>query len=45
MAADVVSPFMALLSFRGIDIPSPPAQGQQGRLSYFNIGGNIRQST
>jgi hypothetical protein len=37
MAVDAVSPFMALLSFRGIDTPSLQAQGQQRRLSYFNI--------
>src|SRR6202163_35725 len=29
--------FMALLSFRGIDTPSLPAQGEQRRSSYFNI--------
>jgi len=28
---------MALLSFRGIDTPSLPAQGEQRRYSYFNI--------
>jgi len=28
---------MALLSFRGIDTPSLPAQGEQRRLSLFNI--------
>jgi hypothetical protein len=28
---------MALLSFRGIDTPSLPAQGEQRRSSYFNI--------
>jgi hypothetical protein len=34
---DVVCPFMALLSFRGIDTPSLAAQGEQRRLSLFNI--------
>jgi hypothetical protein len=29
--------FMALLSFRGIDTPSLPAQGEQRRSFYFNI--------
>jgi hypothetical protein len=29
---------MALLSFRGISTPSLPAQGEQRRSSYFNIG-------
>jgi hypothetical protein len=33
----VVCPFMALLSFRGIDTPSLAAQGEQRRLSLFNI--------
>jgi hypothetical protein len=28
---------MALLSFRGIDTPSLPAQGEQRRSFYFNI--------
>jgi transposase InsO family protein len=28
---------MALLSFRGINTPSLPAQGGQRRFSYFNI--------
>src|SRR5216684_1841972 len=37
IAVDVVCPFMALLSFRGIDTPSLPAQGEQRRLSLFNI--------
>jgi hypothetical protein len=37
----VVNLFMALLSFRGIDTPSLPAQGEQRRLSYFNIGRGI----
>jgi len=29
--------FMALLSFRGFDTPSLPAQGEQRRSFYFNI--------
>src|ERR1700684_4384257 len=37
IAVDVVGPFMALLSFRGIDTPSLAAQGEQRRLSLFNI--------
>src|SRR6516164_6470034 len=37
IAVDVVCPFMALLSFRGIDTPSLAAQGEQRRLSLFNI--------
>jgi hypothetical protein len=37
----VVSPFMALLSFRGISTPSLPAQGEQRRSSYFNIDRDI----
>ena len=37
IAVDVVSLFMALLSFRGISTPSLPAQGEQRRSSYFNI--------
>jgi hypothetical protein len=32
---------MALLSFRGIDNPSLPAQGEQRRSSYFNISRGI----
>jgi hypothetical protein len=32
---------MALLSFRGIDNPSLPAQGEQRRSSYFNISQGI----
>jgi hypothetical protein len=42
MAVDVVSLFMALLSFRGIDTPSLSAQGEQRRPSYFNIDRDIR---
>src|SRR6476619_6367281 len=34
---DVITFFMALLSFRGISTPSLPAQGEQRRSSYFNI--------
>jgi hypothetical protein len=41
MAVDVVSLFMALLSFRGIDTPSLPAQGEQRRPIYFNIDRDI----
>src|ERR1700694_2977164 len=37
IAVVVVNPFMALLSFRGIDTPSLPAQGEQRRPSLFNI--------
>src|ERR1700747_708545 len=37
IAVDVVCPFMALLSFRGIDTPSLAAQGERRRLSLFNI--------
>jgi hypothetical protein len=37
IAVDVVGPFMALLSFRGIDTPSLAAQGEQRRLSLFNF--------
>ena len=37
IAVDVVSLFMALLSFRGISTPSLSAQGEQRRFSYFNI--------
>jgi hypothetical protein len=33
--------FMALLSFRGFDTPSLPAQGEQRRSTYFNIGRDI----
>jgi hypothetical protein len=33
----MVDVFMALLSFRGFDTPSLPAQGEQRRSSYFNI--------
>jgi hypothetical protein len=33
----MVDVFMALLSFRGFDTPSLPAQGEQRRFSYFNI--------
>jgi hypothetical protein len=32
---------MALLSFRGFDTPSLPAQGEQRRSTYFNIGRDI----
>ena len=44
-AIDVVlTLFMALLSFRGINTPSLPAQGGQRRFSYFNIQrGNPRR--
>lgn len=41
MAVDVVSLFMALLSFRGIDTQSLPAQGEQRRPIYFNIDRGI----
>jgi hypothetical protein len=41
MAVDVVSLFMALLSFRGIDTQSLPAQGEQRRPIYFNIDRDI----
>jgi hypothetical protein len=34
----MVGVFMALLSFRGFDTPSLPAQGEQRRSTYFNIG-------
>jgi hypothetical protein len=37
IAVDGVSPFMALLSFCGIDTPSLADQGEQRRLSLFNI--------
>jgi hypothetical protein len=30
-----------LLSFRGFDTPSLPAQGEQRRSTYFNIGRDI----
>jgi hypothetical protein len=36
IAADVISLFMALLSFRGISTPSLQAQGEQRCSSYFN---------
>ena len=39
--AIVVILFMALLSFRGFDTPSLPAQGEQRRSSYFNIDRDI----
>jgi len=32
---------LALLSFRGISTPSLPAQGEQRRHSFFNIGRGI----
>src|SRR5262245_39297077 len=41
MAVDVVSLFMALLSFVGIITPSLAAQGEQRRSSYFNIDWDI----
>jgi len=37
----MVDVFMALLSFRGFDTPSLPAQGEQRRSTYFNIGRDI----
>jgi GDP-mannose mannosyl hydrolase len=37
----VVDVFMALLSFPGFDTPSLPAQGEQRRSTYFNIGRDI----
>jgi integrase len=37
----VICSFMALLSFVGISTPSLPAQGEQRRSSYFNIGRDI----
>jgi hypothetical protein len=37
----MVDVFMALLSFRGFDTPSLPAQGEQRRFTYFNIGRDI----
>src|SRR5215204_1977623 len=43
MAVDVVSLFMALLSFRGIDTPSLPAQGEQRRPIHFNIDRDISE--
>jgi hypothetical protein len=40
----MVDVFMALLSFRGFDTPSLPAQGEQRRSFYFNIPrGNSRR--
>jgi hypothetical protein len=36
---------MALLSFRGISTPSLPAQGEQRRHSFFNIGRGIPSSS
>jgi hypothetical protein len=36
---------MALLSFRGFDTPSLPAQGEQRRFSYFNIDRDISRPT
>jgi hypothetical protein len=41
IAADVISLFMALLSFRGISTPSLQAQGEQRCSSYFNNDGDI----
>jgi hypothetical protein len=40
----MVDVFMALLSFRGFDTPSLPAQGEQRRSTYFNIGRDIPTS-
>jgi len=37
----VIDFFMALLSFRGFNTPSLPAQGEQRRSSYFNINRDI----
>jgi hypothetical protein len=37
----MVDVFMALLSFRGFDTPSLPAQGEQRRSTYFNMGRDI----
>jgi hypothetical protein len=37
----MVDVFMALLSFCGFDTPSLPAQGEQRRSTYFNIGRDI----
>jgi hypothetical protein len=34
-----------LLSFRGFDTPSLPAQGEQRRFSYFNIDRDISKVT
>ena len=44
MAVDVVSLFMALLSFVGIITPSLAAQGEQRRFPDFNIDRDIPQS-
>jgi hypothetical protein len=41
MAVDVVSLFMALLSFVGIITSSLAAQGEQRRFPYFNIDRDI----
>jgi len=41
IAVDVVRLSMALLSFRGFDTPSLPAQGEQRRSSFFNIRRDI----
>src|SRR6266566_3807913 len=41
IAVDVVGLSMALLSFRGFDTPSLPAQGEQRRSSFFNIRRDI----
>jgi hypothetical protein len=41
----MVDVFMALLSFRGFDTPSLPAQGEQRRSTYFNIGRDIPRPT
>jgi len=40
----MVDVFMALLSFRGFDTPSLPAQGEQRRSTYFNIDRDIPES-
>jgi hypothetical protein len=45
IAVDVLFPFMALLSFRGIDTPSLAAQGEQRRFSLFNIRRDNSQPT
>jgi hypothetical protein len=37
----MVDVFMALLSFRAFDTPNLPAQGEQRRSTYFNIGRDI----
>jgi hypothetical protein len=37
----MVDVVMALLSFRGFDTPSLPAQGEQRRSTYFNIARDI----